>query len=198
MLEKIGNKEDLRVRKTRRLLQEKFWELLAEKSFLSITVQDIAEKAMVNRTTFYDHFIDKYALLQYSIHEWFRETLQSQPFSPAEDSLENLPGLIATTCEFLAKLRYHCLPRDNQILPLVQTTITGLIAETLASWVEKGRPDVPPNLPLATAATSWTIYGAAFYWSQEEKRETAYDFSLRILPAIQASLESLIAAPSKA
>ena len=66
---------DLRVRRTRHLLQQAFMELMAEKDFQAITVQDIAERAMVNRATFYDHFVDKYALLTASITETFKQTL---------------------------------------------------------------------------------------------------------------------------
>ena len=184
MLAKDANVEDLRVRRTRYLLQEKFWELLAEQSFQSITVQDITARAMVNRATFYDHFVDKYALLQYSIRGWFRDTLEKQRADGAED----LKGLIATTCEFLAKLRYHCMPRDNAVLPLVQTTITDLIAELLYLWKMEPGSASSESCKLTAAIASWAIYGAAFYWSQNEDHESAEQFAARVLPTIQASM----------
>jgi len=37
---------------------------MRSKSFDEIAVQDIAEAATVNRATFYDHYTDKYALLE--------------------------------------------------------------------------------------------------------------------------------------
>jgi len=55
--------EDLRVRRTRKLLQRAFIELTIEKGFADVTVRDIAERAMVNRSTFYRHYLDKYDLL---------------------------------------------------------------------------------------------------------------------------------------
>lgn len=192
MLAKEARIEDLRVRRTRYLLQEKFWELLAEQSFQSITVQDITSRAMVNRATFYDHFVDKYALLQYSIREWFRETLEKQQ-PLAESGAENLAGIIVTTCEFLARLRYHCLPRDNAVLPLVQTTITDLIAETLVTWMISTGDLSSPDLKLRAAVTSWAIYGAAFYWSQEGQREPAERFAQRVLPTIHAAMARVLA-----
>ncbi len=199
------DREDLRVRRTRHLLQEKFWELLAEQSFQSITIQDITARAMVNRATFYDHFVDKYALLQYSIREWFRDTVDKQHPVDKQHSAEtgagNLEGLIMTTCEFLAKLRYHCLPRDNAVLPLVQTTITDLIAELLLRWMAapddasshddaSSRDDASSSDPsLRAAISSWAIYGAAYHWSQKEDREPKERFAQRVLPTIQASME---------
>ncbi|MBI4304912.1 MAG: TetR family transcriptional regulator, partial [Chloroflexi bacterium] len=49
----IKNPQDPRVKRTRKLLHDAFDSLLSEKSFEAITVQDIAERATVNRATFY-------------------------------------------------------------------------------------------------------------------------------------------------
>src|SRR5437870_3627097 len=104
---------DLRVRRTLQLLQKALMELMESKSFQAITVQDIAERAMVNRATFYDHFVDKYALLEYAIREWFRETLNKRVPAELTFNTQHMQLLILTTCEFLAELRNHCLPRDK-------------------------------------------------------------------------------------
>src|SRR5215470_13637762 len=53
---------DLRIRRTHKFLQEAMIELIAEKGFDAITVGDIAERAMINRATFYRHYQDKYDL----------------------------------------------------------------------------------------------------------------------------------------
>jgi AcrR family transcriptional regulator len=55
--------EDLRVRRTRKMIQEALLELTVEKGYPNITVQDIADRAMVNRSTFYRHYLDKDDLL---------------------------------------------------------------------------------------------------------------------------------------
>src|SRR5205807_1741174 len=46
---------DPRVKRTRKLLQQAFIELFQEKGFASISIQDITERATVNRATFYAH-----------------------------------------------------------------------------------------------------------------------------------------------
>jgi AcrR family transcriptional regulator len=56
-----------RVKRTRSLLEQAFMGVVAEKGFQAASVQDITEKAGVNRATFYKHFNDKYALLNHSI-----------------------------------------------------------------------------------------------------------------------------------
>ena len=50
---------DLRVERTYRLLTSAFEELMAEKPVSAITVKELCERAMVRRTTFYDHFASK-------------------------------------------------------------------------------------------------------------------------------------------
>ena len=57
-------KIDPRIRRTRQMLFQAFQDLLAEKTFDLISVQDIAERSTLNRATFYDHFTDKFALLE--------------------------------------------------------------------------------------------------------------------------------------
>lgn len=63
------NHEDMRVRRTKKLLTEALGALLGEQSFSSITVNMLCERAMVHRTTFYKHFYDKYDLLSYWLEE---------------------------------------------------------------------------------------------------------------------------------
>lgn len=53
------NTKDRRVRRTRRMLHQALRELMAEKRYDSITVQDILDQADVGRTTFYAHYQDK-------------------------------------------------------------------------------------------------------------------------------------------
>lgn len=54
---------DRRVRRTRKLLHSAFLELVIEKGYDKITIQDILDRADVGRSTFYVHFRDKEALL---------------------------------------------------------------------------------------------------------------------------------------
>ena len=57
------SKIDLRIVKTKKLLRKSLVDLLKEKSFDNITITDICNKALINRSTFYSHFNDKYELL---------------------------------------------------------------------------------------------------------------------------------------
>ena len=59
----MRNKEDARVLKTKDKLFSALQDLLSEKSFENITVNEICIKADVRRATFYKHFNDKYDFL---------------------------------------------------------------------------------------------------------------------------------------
>lgn len=56
------NQNDLRVIKTRKNIETSFISLLSQKNFYKITVQDILDTALINRSTFYKHYADKYQL----------------------------------------------------------------------------------------------------------------------------------------
>ncbi len=54
---------DRRILKTRQLILTTFIDLLTEKGFEKITINDIAERANINRGTVYLHYVDKFDLL---------------------------------------------------------------------------------------------------------------------------------------
>ena len=57
------SKNDIRYIKTDRSIQDSFWTLMSKKGFSHMSVQDIIKESMINRSTFYDHYKDKYDLL---------------------------------------------------------------------------------------------------------------------------------------
>ena len=60
---------DLRIQKTYMALTSTFYELLEEKRFEDITVNELCDRAMVRRATFYKHFGDKYEFFTFIIRE---------------------------------------------------------------------------------------------------------------------------------
>ena len=61
-------REDLRVKKTKKALNESFVALLNEKSFDDITVNELCDRAGIRRATFYKHYADKFAFLAAYVH----------------------------------------------------------------------------------------------------------------------------------
>lgn len=60
----MTNTEDLRIVKTKRNIEETFLKLLKDTPFRKMTVKSILEAALINRGTFYHHYLDKYDLAE--------------------------------------------------------------------------------------------------------------------------------------
>src|SRR5258708_37149041 len=107
------NEADPRVKRTRKLLQDALLELLAEKSFDAITVQDIAERSTINRATFYAHFVDKYDLFASYNREWFRQALFNRLPEGAPFSRANLEAIIVAAMQARAAMENKWQPTDS-------------------------------------------------------------------------------------
>ena len=66
-----NKKTDARVRRTRDALGDALIALMQEKSFETITVQEVLDRAHVSRSTFYTHYSDKDDLLMSDSEEFF-------------------------------------------------------------------------------------------------------------------------------
>ena len=69
-------KVDLRILKTRKAIKEAFLTLIQTKGYERITIQDIADQAMINRNTFYLHYADKPDLMEKLCQESVEGLLQ--------------------------------------------------------------------------------------------------------------------------
>ena len=58
-----GARPDRRVARSRRALKEALTDLILERGYEAVTVQDVIDRADVGRSTFYAHFLDKDDLL---------------------------------------------------------------------------------------------------------------------------------------
>ena len=179
-------KEDPRVTRTRGLLEDAFMEVVVEKGFQFVSVQDITDKAGVNRATFYAHFTDKYALLDHSIRMQFRQELEKRTLNVCTFSMENLRALIITVCEFISAASSHCNPPSGQFEALMETQVKAQIQELVQNWIEKLETNIKPNI--AATAASWAIYGLALEWSRDKKHDPVDAFAEQVLPLIAANL----------
>ena len=86
------NKTDRRVQRTRRALRNALLELITEKGYDSISVEEITQRANLGRATFYLHYKDKEDLLVDEFNEIVNERariISDIPFSAWLPALEN-------------------------------------------------------------------------------------------------------------
>ena len=157
-------KIDPRVKRTRQLLQKALMELLTEESFHNVTVQDIAARAEVNRATFYAHFDDKFALLNYSLREDFQARLDAKlPADPAL-TMENLRIVTLTVYEFLSEFLNRCAPVQQSHEEMIMVMqVQRQLHDTILSWVTRSGAPVQGEQKAEVIATtvSWAVWGTA-------------------------------------
>jgi len=183
----VEEKLDPRVKRTRSLILQSFEDLLAEKGFESISVQDVTDKAQINRATFYAHFPDKYALLDYSISQMFRQEIEKRTLNACHYSPENLRNLILAVCEFISNMHSECAQPHQQFESLTEGTIKKIIFDLLSHWLKETNSKISTDIP-ATVAT-WAIYGLASLYSHSKKRPALERFVDEALPLVAVNLE---------
>lgn len=210
---------DPRVRRTRELLVKAFAELLGEKSFDDITVNDITERATVNRATFYAHFRDKYAILDQTMYAWFMTQLQSKLPPDAALNPKSVRSLVLAVTGFLTDVSGKCRRVEGQFEPLAETQTKKVLGEIILGWLRErsdasasvigkgsghgkgpgsGRVSgrgkslvngVDAALEMRATVASWAIYGAVLQWSRAKDRAPAEAFADDLLPLVLAGLE---------
>ncbi len=87
-LDDLGKKEDQRVRRTRDQLGDALLELLVQKPFDDITVQEVLDRAAVSRSTFYTHYRSKNDLFLSEAEDFFEG--MANALSRLEDKSERV------------------------------------------------------------------------------------------------------------
>jgi AcrR family transcriptional regulator len=156
---------------------------MMEGRFRDITVQEIADRATVNRATFYAHFEDKFDLLDSAIRDRFKQALAAQLGDDSAWSRERLRALVASVFEMMGQINHACAPSDRDFLPYLERAIQEETYAILAGWMRQpGFPGTPSGVTTETLATiwSWAIFGAATQWSRSERTATADDLAQQV------------------
>jgi AcrR family transcriptional regulator len=189
---KAEKRVDPRVKRTRELIVRAFNELVAEKGHTGLTVQEIAERATINRATFYAHFTDQYELFDYVISEAFREELRRRLPESSGLSEETLKALVLAACDYLAGLNTACSRTDQQFRPLIETRVQGELYELLLGWIEAS-PEKASGRQVSSEVTasvvSWAIFGAGLNWSRNGAARSTDEVADQALSVILEGLQ---------
>ena len=143
--------------------------------------------AEINRATFYAHFHDKFALLDYKIRQDFRAELEQRTLNACHFSVDNLRALIVTVCEFIGEANTQCKSPRSQFGPLMETQIKEQTKGLLMTWLEQIGSNPSPEI--AATAASWAIYGLAQYWNEQKDRDSLGEYVSKIMPLAEANLQ---------
>jgi len=194
----LGDAIDPRVRRTRRLLFEALQALLLEKDFEKISVQDIAERAALNRVTFYDHYPDKFALLESMVHERFERLLVKHGlrFDVCDGAIKRIALIV---CDFITEIGCDGTKKRRQLEMHVQMAVIATIRQLIvegSTRYRQARATVIADRTLALIATSaaWAIGGATNEWARTPDRGSA-DEVAEAIEAIVAPMFSALLEP---
>jgi AcrR family transcriptional regulator len=119
---------DPRIRRTRQLLQQALGQLLATKEFDKISIQEIADAATVNRVTFYDHYPDKFALLDGMVSARFHHLLTQRGITFNGTCASALSGMVHAIIDFLTLTPgVACRAPQHQMEPHLESAIIGVV-----------------------------------------------------------------------
>src|ERR1700761_8351835 len=186
---------DPRIRRTRKLLQGALGSLMLSKSFEEISAQDITEAATVNRATFYDHYTDKFALLEAMVAGGFHELLDARKLRYQAGCPAALQAIVLATCDYLSQA--HSLGechRQTSFEPLMDAAIVKAIERLLLEGMPRAAAPAQPQL--AVAAASSAICGAVKYWFASPDREPANLVANQIVALVLPILEAKTQVPA--
>jgi AcrR family transcriptional regulator len=193
------NIEDLRVRRTRKLLQKALLEAASEKGFAHVTVSDITERAMVNRATFYRHYEDKYDLLTKYMEELSEliekdEGENDRSQEPVHSTATPPPGMVKVLRHIQANADFYRVMLGKQGDP-------AYCAQTFRDYIEQGYrriisnqdsnldPSRPPILLTVSYILSAGI-GAIVWWLESSEQYTPEQMATWLYQLSRASIDA--------
>lgn len=157
--------------RTKKLLWQTLYELVKKEKipFDSITINELCQHAMLHRTTFYKHFDDKYALLQFGYQLLCEER---QSFSVDKRLFE--PFSIS---EQLGQRHYfHTAYELANTTPYLQQLFQKMMLETIENDLQAAQlwpADIPKKLLLAYISS--TLATVDYFWRTESPAASAQD-----------------------
>jgi AcrR family transcriptional regulator len=163
------------------------------RSFDEISVQDIADAATVNRATFYDHYTDKFALLDAVVAGEFHHLLHERCVSYNGTCASAARPIILAACDYLAMHHGSCTEgaHKSAFEPLIEAAITSAIQRVLLSGIARAPITSGPSAAMVATTASWAIYGAIKEWLKTPARPPAEEIASVILPLIVPILQAV-------
>ncbi len=137
----MEKKLDLRIEKTYMLLHNAFTALMEEKRFEEITINELCDRAMIRRTTFYKHFADKYEYFSFYLTELCDKFRSEMPLDVKNDDFGSV--FLYMNKELLAFLHQH----ERLVRNLVNSNLFPMLSEILSEKLSTDIADLLHQCP---------------------------------------------------
>lgn len=172
------NEGDLRVRRTRAMLRNALISLVSEVGYEAVSVRVLTERAMINRTTFYAHYDDKYDLLLEVVGTVFHTMREhpalagdEQPWGPGQEAPRWLVDFLADLADNIAFYRGVLgVGGSERLRADLRTYLAGLIEQRIA---RVGTPPADQRVPAHIVAmiVASAALGSLTDWLERDDRE---------------------------
>lgn len=186
---------DPRVERTRTALVDAFTALSTKRRLTSISVKDVAARARVNRATFYAHFPDKSALLDYTVRGRFREQLRQRVPADATLTIATIEQLVAAACDAMTMAGTpQCKHLHGEVEGMIESKLKEELRAVVLELLQRAprtsqgatRDDV--GLPMRATIATWAIYGAALDWRTAKDARSSAAFASAVAPVVATVL----------
>ncbi|MBV8968878.1 MAG: TetR/AcrR family transcriptional regulator, partial [Verrucomicrobia bacterium] len=192
MAESCSKSVDPRIRRTRLLLQQALEKLLKVKRFEELSIQDIADAATVNRATFYDHYPDKFALLECLVATQFNALLAARGVNFDSTCSSALRGIVLGVCDFLLGAPgIGCSAERRVEEPHLESAIIAVVRRMFLEGLHAHPPAGDLSPEMVASAASWAIYGAAKEWLKTPGRSSSEEAAEAVLALVSPMLHSV-------
>ena len=185
----IQTKTDPRVLRTRKLITSAFINLSQAKSFSDISVKDITEEASINRATFYNHFLDKYDLLEKVVEEKLSLNLgcdREKTTMPIEQTIEEI---FLSLTRFEKSVHYSSNQEENETInSIIKLELINIFSKKLLEL--NTSMDIGLNEKLSKWLTS-TVRSMSQDWVESDQSESPEEYIAPLLPFIMCGIETI-------
>lgn len=181
------SKVDPRVLRTRKLIMDSFIDLSDKKDFTDITIKDITTEAMINRATFYNHFEDKYDLLDKALSEVLMVNLISDKYEKSKLSEETIISIFLAITNFQKSLSARChRGYEDKIARIIREQLEIIFYKML---LKRRQTEDEQSLKVIAVILSWGIYGASVDWRKNIKNIPPEEFIKLAMPYIMSGID---------
>lgn len=181
---------DIRVTKTNIAIRKAFIEIMEEEGFSKLNVKKIIDRAKINRSTFYAHYMDKYDLLE-KIEDQFLNGLKDIEIPVPEEVIIEKSF---STEYFLTHVEFviSYLKENGKLMTLLMSdkgdpAFSNKLNEVLKQiWLDKKITDklsIPQNY--AIAAVTGMITSVIVEWVKSDFKESEKEFERIVIKIIK-------------
>lgn len=163
----MKKKADRRVERTEQLLRDALFQLIEEKGFESLRVQEIIDRANVGRATFYTHFDNKEDLLISGLDQ-LQETLKQRQREVLTQSFKLEERLLTFSQEVFAHTEKHrylfrSLSADRTGVA-IQRLWHKMLLDLVREDVKSTFPNEQPNSDALVHFITGALFGVLMWW----------------------------------